>query len=284
MKMTMKEMFRFFQERSGHYNVKMSKALLAFVLCASLCAGIFSYPVTVNAAGTETMYLVQNVTSTGNRTFNDAFSYNSNGLITNIVPQDYEQPFTCQYGKGLLKTVYQGGYSDVNNTQYNPLQYVVYNYKYDSKKRIVEKSSNMGSYRYTYNKDGKVIKRIYKGSGVYGSSKSTDKYTYNDDGRITEIDRNGTATITCTYDKYGNLKKTTNSANSQSKTYTNTYTNGRITKQKIKGQYETYTMTFSYKKVKVPKKYVSAVKEQQDSLLNQDMPPAAVNFIFSSGI
>ena len=82
--------------------MQKKKLVASLVLSASLICGMIALPTEVNAANTETVYLIQNMTSTGSRTFNNVFSYNSNGMITNIVPQGYEQPFTCQYEKCLL--------------------------------------------------------------------------------------------------------------------------------------------------------------------------------------
>ena len=173
--------------------MQKKKLIISMILSANLICGMVALPIKVNAANTENMYVVDRISAKGSLVGTGSYTYDKNGLIQQIIPNNAPTE-TFTYEKGLLTKI-SDGYSDTVM-------------RYDSKKRMKSLSANGGTVRYTYNSDNLVSKSISKTNYTGYVNKNTMKYSYDDDGNVTKTTRdNGTAQVVTayTYDKKGNF-------------------------------------------------------------------------------
>ena len=198
----------------------------------------------------------------------EKISYNKSGLVTKRAGQYETKKYS--YSKKRVKAY-------TTTTSYTRTKTKV---SYDKKGRVAKlKSSGNSSYAnytvsYSYGSKNRVKKTVWK----YASpgQNRTEKYTYGKKGRLTAKKSSAGMTILFGYDSKGNL--TGFQAKSGPTRYvfnTYTYKNGRIAKR-VQGMNgvggRTSTNSFSYKKVSVPKKYVSLIKRQQRVLVGNPDP------------
>ena len=216
------------------------------------------------------------------------FTYNANGLVTKIKGVDeashYRHHFkeTFTYKKLALKkqvtkytSIPDGPDKEDDGEKYetNKETYVT-RYKTDAKGCVVSASAGLKS-NWRYDSKGRLVEINWKSQGMPASC----TYKYNSKGQLTRAvfdDMNyGDGTYEFKYDKYGNI--TLKGGNLKKKrdidfTYKNTYKKGRLVKS-VKRWYEEKSVkekrTYQYQTIKVPKKAVKMVKEQQRLLTHR---------------
>lgn len=170
------------------------------------------------------------------------FSYNSKGFVTKV-----EDPYFNQSWK------------------------YYYDSKCNIKKAYFASNSGTGFYSYFYYKKGKLSKQVQKKR--FGDYDSTIKYSWKN-GRISKIKNqyssDSYSTSTFKYDKKGNVKYQKDvSVNEKKYVHASKislkYKYGRLSKKSPKSG---TVQKLSYKKITVPKKYVSKIKEQQWYFIN----------------
>lgn len=202
------------------------------------------------------MYLVSKIGDT-------KISYNKSGLVTKRAGKYETKKYS--YSKKRVKAY-------TTTTSYARTKTKV---SYDKRGRVAKlKSSGSSSYaNYTVSYSYGTKNRVKKATWKYASPSSnrTVSYTYGKKGRLTASKSSDGMKTLYGYDSKGNL--TGFQAKSGSTRYvfnTYTYKNGRIAKrvQETNGVGGwTIADSYSYKKVSVPKKYVSLIKKQQRVLV-----------------
>lgn len=199
--------------------------------------------------------------------YKKTYTYNKNGLITKIDEGGSAVTYKYDSKKRIKKCDYTGAPGTIRHSTVT--------YSYDKKGRIYKLNSegshlsNTYCFTYSYDKNNKVVKVIEDFSGHGADS----KYSYNKSKQIIKK-TSGNSIYNYAYDKRGNLKSVKNTYSSTE--YTNKYNKNKCLIKRTTSTGNTKKVcTFKYKKIKVDKKYVKQIKEQQWALLNND-----VQFIF----
>ena len=221
---------------------------------------------TVPVLAKEKVYVVDSITLTANgeTSLYRSFTYSKNGLVTSYRNHDRSKR-VCRY-------------------KYSKNNIVEAEYLYDLSTGLHSEYTNTFHWKnglmtqVTHSMQGvKPIDYIYKAKTLTkikdNTSGSESKFTFDKNGRTKKI-KSGTGqngyTITYKYDSNGFLlsEARTWKSGSQSKTtYTNTYKKGRLVKKvETAERGNQRVFTFTYKKVKVSKKYLDQISAQQKIL------------------
>jgi len=267
-------------------------AAIAFGALLAVAVGVFAIaPESAHASDMKNVIVLKSMKVVAPRTdYTEvdtfAFTYNSNGLLKKIKGVDeagcYRHHFkeTFTYKKlGLKKQVTKytstldgpdkEGRDDTDKASKSTY---VTRYKTDAKGRVT--SSGEGN-DWHYDSKGRLDKISWKAYGepAYCTYKYNSKgllahaefydASYGDDVFEFKYDKHGQITLIA-----GNLKK----KSTYSHTYKNSYKSGRLVKC-VKKWYGSKSVnekwTYQYQKIKVPKKAVKMIKEQQRQLLHR---------------
>ena len=204
----------------------------------------------------QTVYVISKIEKTytddddDDRTFVREFTYNSKGLMTTGNWLGWDVSFKYRKDNQLKKA-----------TVLIEDQFLYWKYYYDKNGRrsmVVLESEGYGKEsfveKYTYDKKGRLKKmgnKLFKYSGK----------------KISKIGEVGQDYDTVEYDDNGNI-----SSIGDFHLYKNYYEDGKLTKRLLEvGGYPEFEIVYTYKKIEVDKKYVDLIKQQQWSLLNDDI-------------
>ena len=243
------------------------KRVISIIMALLLVFGMFAVlPMKAEAASKKvTMYVVAEHPGRGGTEY---YTYYSNGLLKKISnsPTDVGAA-TYTYDRNNRVKTENGGSGVI---------------KYSYKNGRISKSSDInGTWKYTYNRSGQLIKKVRKNQ--YGTS--TDKFKYDSKGRLTTFTNkqsNGKYTYIFNYKKIrynsrGQIKSYTIERDGNIKLpcrHKYTYKNGRIVKDLcqnyVGGTWSQARMviTYKYKKIQVPASMVAKVKAQQHDILS----------------
>ena len=240
----------------------MKKKIMTLLMAVAVMATIL--PCKVEAAGTQTVYLL------------DSYTYEDPS-------DDTKEEGTFTYTKGgFLAKSEASGMSGAASSYYDT------EYKYDKSNRISQTTFDARlttpSTTKLYYKGNQCVKAVQQGEDWEGNPYSnTCKYTYDKKGRVTAIQygsgsdkrtfkynskglvasrQYGSIIENFTYDKNGYIVKYA-SGSSYSENYKLTYKDGRIASCK-EGSGAT---KFKYKKYTVNKKDAATIKKQQKALI-----------------
>ena len=250
----------------------MFKRLVSAVLALSLafsCAAL-TKPVSAEAAGTKTMYVVKSLTWSDSGTKSTrTYTYDSTGLLSKM--KEKCSWYDGSDGKGYSKYKYDEDYRITEKESSNAMMNAIglgmdstttYDYSKDNEIR--------DSYGTIYATDdrGRIIGESYDNDNGYLSY----KYEYDNKNRVSKeiytIKRDEGDDVTTTeykYDKKGNLSKVKHDTYSEKRKITYDK-NGRITKVKMGSS----TYKVKYKKIKIKADAIDKVKAQQWSILNEN--------------
>lgn len=219
-------------------------------------------------ASKATVYVLKNAAG-------EKLTYNKNGFVTKR--KSKTETTTYRYSGARITSFYQSvGSSSPSSVTIG----------YDKKGRVKKvSSSGASSYSsyidaYAYNKKGRVSKIARKYTMMSGGY--TVKYSYDKKGRVKSSVNTSGIGMKCSY-SYDSRGNVTGFSAGPAKGYgftryifnTYTYKNGRVAKrsQTMNGTGgAVYTSTYSYKAIRVPKKYAAKVKKQQRALLGNPNP------------
>ncbi len=238
---------------------------MLFMLCLILTAIPF---IKTNAAGTVEVYVLTS-TEQKESDLKTTYSYNSKGLLSKSVSSSGTNTTNkYTYKNGLLtKSSSKNNYSTEKVT-----------FSYDKKKRLVQENrvyvSGNDVFKtkevYFYNKKNQIIKSNYEEDGPEALAGVTVfSFSYDKKGHLAKS-KSKYGISKYSYDAKGFLKKVT--YGSSATTLKNTYKNGLLIRRVQSNKDEDYSakvnFLYQYKKIKVPKSYVSLVKEQQNNILD----------------
>ena len=201
----------------------------------------------VNAASKKTMYVVTSIKRVHNPyTYTYTIKYNKNGLL-----EECSSGYTkgCKYDKnGVLKQEGDKVYTIKKGVRVKGVTpSTTYKYKWKNGQCVEVKSGNV-RYTYAYDSKGNMTKEeVY----IDNVLTYTYAYTYNNKGHRLTYDF---------WSKSGGLSSTA---------YELKYKNGRLKTVEHKSASLNATITYTYSKVKVPKKLVEKVNAQQQYILNE---------------
>ena len=260
------------------------KAFLFVSTMALMCGLLLSVAMPAQAAKMASVYVVtsnKGMDSYGMESSYE-YTYNKKGFLKKC--ESILSTCTYKYsGTKIIESVDtpKGGYDSLEKeTEKN-----TYNKKGLLSKTVATTKTKTTTTKYKYDKK-KHLKSMSVTTKEKGeTTKSTSKIKCNSKGQITKLVADG-ITISYKYDSYGMVKKETwnwrdenGKQNKHVITYENKYKNGRLVKKiarsksadpSISEDYEDVT-TYKYKKIQVPKKYLKKVKEQQKSIVANNM-------------
>lgn len=256
----------------------------------------------VHAASKTTVYVVESIKYKGNsedgkENFTQKISYNKNGLITKINTPNIasiKQTFTYDKKnrlKKLVQTTAHGGLKGTVTTAYSYKNGLLYT------KKTVNIGGGTESFTYTWKngviKSAEFLDSWKTSDGSVVSLKHDLTYTYKKGHVVKQTAKNeqGTNVAKVTLDNKGNAIKGAYYMNGEKNVefvYSAGITYDKSTKRmkKAKTKFhrpmmrgtDNYTKTIKYKKIKVSKKNVELIKEQQWQLLNANLNQAGISF------
>lgn len=253
----------------------MRKAIsvaVAGVAVAAVAVGATAFvPAQAQAASTENVYViskeVQKTTIDSGKSYYKyqyKYKYTSSGLIksrkgkyTSSEGSQYTTKYSTVYSYGANGRFASCAYNDTgggDSDAYMNRYYVCkLGFKLDGKGRV-KTVKGLANIKYS----GKGYPQKVSKSGWY------NKFTWDGRGRVKSMKHwergEGTTTIGYTYDSKGSVA----SCSWGDMEYKNTYKSGRLAKRSAPTEFGgTETVRYSYKKIKVPKKFVKQVKAQQ---------------------
>ena len=258
----------------------IKKSCVLALMFAFVCGIFLAFTASpVQAAKTKSVYVVKTNKSTDNYGGSSSYkyTYNSKGFLKKC--KTSLSTFTYKYSDLKIVKV-----TDVPKKGYESLSKEVTKNTYNSK-GLLKKSvvtSKEGKTTTTYKYDSKkrltsTTSKTKRGGKTY---ESKVKISYNAKGQMKKISSGGFS-ISYEYDKYGMSTKETTKWKNEDGTagemvneYENQYKKGRLIKRIERRKsgdadfldYENIT-TYTYKKIKVPKKYAKKVKEQQKDII-----------------
>ena len=246
------------------------RKLMAVMVSVSVAMAAFTPMISVEAAGKQTMYVINETAGISSGYFK--YTYNKNGLLSRAVAGSYKVNYTYN-GMNLTKRV-------ENDTQWKEKTVTTFEYdendrlesseeKLTSSSRTVESTST-----YSYDKKDRIKKVVKKEqSSSVGNSTTTTKYTYNGQGLTSKIKGKG-YTYQFEYDANGNESRFI--SDGVADIAQNVYDqNGCLTNVSWHDDAgnDTGEGAYTYIKIKVPAKYVNIVKAQQWELINDMSSP-----------
>lgn len=256
----------------------------------------------VQAASKTTVYVVASIkykgsSEDGKESFTQKISYNKNGLITKInTPNIASIKQTFTYGKKnrlkkLVKKTANGGLKGTATTTYSYKNGLLYT------KKTVNIGGGTELFTYTW-KNGVITSAEFldgwkNDDGSVTSTKHDLTFTYKKGHVVKQTDKNehGTNVAKVTLDNKGNVIKGAYYMNGEKNVefvYSAGITYDKSTKRmkKAKTKFhrpmmrgtDNYTKTIKYKKIKVSKKNVELIKEQQWQLLNANLNQSGIGF------
>lgn len=258
----------------------IKKSCVLALMFAFVCGIFLAFTASpVQAAKTKSVYVVKTNKSTDNYGGSSSYkyTYNSKGFLKKCKTSLSTYKYTyC--GEKIVKV------TDVPKKGYDSLSKEVtertYNNKGLLKKEVIESKEETTTLTYKYNSKNQRTSYTIKVKRDGKTSKSTVKISYNAKGQMKKISSGGFS-ISYEYDKYGMSTKETTKWKNEDGTagemvneYENQYKKGRLIKRIERRKsgdadfldYENIT-TYTYKKIKVPKKYAKKVKEQQKDII-----------------
>ena len=256
----------------------------------------------VQAESKKTVYVVASIkykgsSEDGKENFTQKISYNKKGLITKInTPNKASIKQTFSYDKKnrlkkLVKTTANGGLKGTATTTYSYKNGLLHT------KKTVNIEGGTEFFTYTW-KNGVITSAEYLDSwknndGSVSGTKHSLTFKYKKGHVVEQTDKNvyGTNVAKVTLDKKGNAIKGAyymNGEKNKDFVYSADITYNKSTKRmkKAKTKFhrpmmrgtDNYTKTIKYKKIKVNKKYVKQIKEQQWQLLNANLNQSGIGF------
>ena len=258
--------------------IKRRNIILATLVL--MCGLMLTAATPAHAAKKKSVYVLSEVKTVDNTRSSRVrkYTYNKNGILAKRVSD--AETFNYQYkGKKWTKLT---GTAELGSTVVSIKN--TYNKKGLRTKFVEYRDSMKFVVKFSYDKKNRLKKKTISGDYGDGKYKEITKYTYDSKGRVkketvTYDDTDDKYVTTYKYDKHGMPTKETWSRYKNGEklasdvtTYENLYDDGRLISRTMKncdaGVYSyTNVELFSYKKIKVSKKYVKAVKKQQKILI-----------------
>lgn len=200
----------------------------------------------------------------------ESLSYNENGLVTK--KSGKWETRTYRYSGKQVKSISVSTSSSGSST-IKPT--------YDKKGRVKKVvSSGTSNYTETYKYDAKGRVKSTKRTSAADGTATTSKYSYDSKGRLVKTKTSANQLMKYGYDSRGNLNDFT-AGPAKGGGFTRyiinkySYKNGRAAKcsqttNGMSGRF--FTTKYTYKKMSIPKGYVTQVKKQQRALLGNPNP------------